>query len=97
MNLGEPVIMRIAQQPKPPCDQIVPATFCNRSATDLLATTLQPPCDHPKFWSQKVADRLQAMCDRGLIQIVNRNIDMEQVRCPQTSEGPEEFIYRAKH
>ena len=35
------------QQPKPPCDQIVPATFCNRSAT-----SLQPPCDHPKFWSQ---------------------------------------------
>ena len=36
-------------QPKPPCDQIVPATSCN---VDLLATTLQPPCDHPKFWSQ---------------------------------------------
>ena len=37
------------QQPKPPCDQIVPATFCNRSATSRRlpcnrpATSLQPP------------------------------------------------------
>ena len=30
------------QQPKPPCDQIVPATFCNRSAT-----SCRPPCNHP--------------------------------------------------
>ena len=30
------------QQPKPPCDQIVPATFCNRSAT-----VCRPPCNHP--------------------------------------------------
>ena len=30
------------QQPKPPCDQIVPATICNRSAT-----SRQPPCNHP--------------------------------------------------
>ena len=30
------------QQPKPPCDQIVPATFCNRSAT-----SRRPPCNHP--------------------------------------------------
>ena len=30
------------QQPKPPCDQIVPATFCNR-----LATSRRPPCNHP--------------------------------------------------
>ena len=36
------------QQPKPPCDQIVPATG-RRPVADLLATTLQPPCDHPKF------------------------------------------------
>ena len=37
------------KQPKPPCDQIVPATFCNRSATsrrpscNLPATSLRPP------------------------------------------------------
>ena len=37
------------QQPKPPCDQIVPATICNRSPTSRrppcnhLATSLQPP------------------------------------------------------
>ena len=30
------------QQPKPPCDQIVHATFCNRSAT-----SRRPPCNHP--------------------------------------------------
>ena len=30
------------QQPKPPCDQIVPATFCNRSPT-----SRRPPCNHP--------------------------------------------------
>ena len=36
------------QQPKPPCDQIVPETICNR------------------FGRKEVADRLQAMCDRGL-------------------------------
>ena len=30
------------QQPKPPCDQIVPATFCNQSAT-----SHRPPCNHP--------------------------------------------------
>ena len=30
------------QQPKPPCDQIVPATFCNRSTT-----SHRPPCNHP--------------------------------------------------
>ena len=30
------------QQPKPPCDQIVPAIFCNRSAT-----SRRPPCNHP--------------------------------------------------
>ena len=30
------------QQPKPPCDQIVPSTFCNRSAT-----SRRPPCNHP--------------------------------------------------
>ena len=30
------------QQPKPPCDQIVPATFCNRSAT-----SRRPPCNRP--------------------------------------------------
>ena len=30
------------QQPKPPCDQIVPATICNRSATSRW-----PPCNHP--------------------------------------------------
>ena len=30
------------QQPKPPCDQIVPATFCNRSVT-----SRRPPCNHP--------------------------------------------------
>ena len=30
------------QQPKPPCDQIVPATFFNRSAT-----SRRPPCNHP--------------------------------------------------
>ena len=30
------------QQPKPPCDQIVPATVCNRSAT-----SRRPPCNHP--------------------------------------------------
>ena len=30
------------QQPKPPCDQIVPATLCNRSAT-----SRRPPCNHP--------------------------------------------------
>ena len=30
------------QQLKPPCDQIVPATFCNRSAT-----SRRPPCNHP--------------------------------------------------
>ena len=39
------------QQPKPPCDQIVPATG-RRPVADLLATASQPPCDHPKFWSQ---------------------------------------------
>ena len=52
------------QQPKPPCDQIVPATFCNRSAT-----SRRPPCNHPatsrNFGRKEVADRLQAMCDRG--------------------------------
>ena len=31
-----------SQQPKPPCDQIVPATFCNRSAT-----SRRPPYNHP--------------------------------------------------
>ena len=37
------------QQPKPPCDQIVPATFCKRSATcrwppcNRSATSLRPP------------------------------------------------------
>ena len=30
------------QQPKPPCDQIVPATFCNRSTT-----CRRPPCNRP--------------------------------------------------
>ena len=30
------------QQPKPPCYQIVPATFCNRSAT-----SRRPPCNRP--------------------------------------------------
>ena len=30
------------QQTKPPCDQIVPATFCNRSPT-----SRPPPCNHP--------------------------------------------------
>ena len=30
------------QQPKPPCDQIVPTTFCNRSAT-----SRRPPRNHP--------------------------------------------------
>ena len=30
------------QQPKPPCDQIVPATVCNRSAT-----SHRPPCNCP--------------------------------------------------
>ena len=30
------------QQPKPPCDQIVPATVSNRSAT-----SRRPPCNHP--------------------------------------------------
>ena len=30
------------QQPKPTCDQIVPATFCNRSAT-----SRRPPCNRP--------------------------------------------------
>ena len=30
------------QQPKPPCDQIVPATICNRSPT-----SRRPPCNHP--------------------------------------------------
>ena len=30
------------QQPKPPCDQIVPATFCNR-----LPTSRRPPCNRP--------------------------------------------------
>ena len=53
------------QQPKPPCDQIVPATFCNQSPT-----CLQPPCNLPattrNFGRKEVADRLQAMCDRGL-------------------------------
>ena len=42
------------QQPKPPCDQIVPATICNRSATSRRplcnrpVTSLRPP----KIWSQ---------------------------------------------
>ena len=56
------------QQPKPPCDQIVPATFCNRSAT-----SRRLPCNHPattrNFGRKEVADRLQAMCDRGFIQV----------------------------
>ena len=30
------------QQPKPPCDQIVPATFCN-----LSPTSRRPPCNRP--------------------------------------------------
>ena len=30
------------QQPKPPCDQIVPATVCDQSPT-----SLQPPCNLP--------------------------------------------------
>ena len=30
------------QQPKPPCDQIVPAASCNRSAISRW-----PPCNHP--------------------------------------------------
>ena len=30
------------QQPKPPCDQIIPATFCSQSAT-----SRRPPCNHP--------------------------------------------------
>ena len=49
-----------------------PSATCRRPVTDLLATALQPPCDHPKFWLQggrkEVADRLQAMCDWGLRQ-----------------------------
>ena len=52
------------QQPKPPCDQIVPATFCKRSVT-----SLRPPCNRPattqNFARKEVADRLQAMCDWG--------------------------------
>ena len=41
-------------QPKPPCDQIVPATFCNRSRTSRRppCNRSQPPCDQPKIWSQ---------------------------------------------
>ena len=29
-----------------------PSATGRRPVADLLATTLQPPCDHPKFWSQ---------------------------------------------
>ena len=29
-----------------------PSATCRRLVADLLATTLQPPCDHPKFWLQ---------------------------------------------
>ena len=29
-----------------------PSPTGRRPVADLLATTLQPPCDHPKFWSQ---------------------------------------------
>ena len=40
---SQPVTERFhLQQPKPPCDQIVPATVCNRSAT-----SRRPPCNHP--------------------------------------------------
>ena len=39
------------QQPKPPCDQIVPATFCNRSAT-----SRRLPCNHPatSLWPPEI-------------------------------------------
>ena len=61
-NLSEKFYLR---QPKPLCDKIVPATFCNQSAT-----SLQPPCKLPtttrNFGRKEVADWLQAMCDRGL-------------------------------
>ena len=29
-----------------------PSATGRRPVADLVATTLQPPCDHPKFWSQ---------------------------------------------
>ena len=39
------------QQPKPPCDQIVPATVGNRSAT-----SRRPPCNHPatSLWPPEI-------------------------------------------
>ena len=42
------------QQPKSPGDQIVPATFCNRSATSRKTSCNRPVTSlpPPKFWSQ---------------------------------------------
>ena len=56
-----------------------PSATSRRPVADLLATTLQPPCDHPKFWSQggrrPVASYVWpglymtcVLCDRATIQ-----------------------------
>ena len=56
------------QQPKPPCDQIA-----LQPVGDQSPTSLQPPCNLPattrNFGRKEVADRLQAMCDRGLSEL----------------------------
>ena len=50
-------------RPNPPCNLLQPVG-------DQLPTSLQPPCNLPattrNFGRKEVADRLQAMCDRGL-------------------------------
>ena len=49
-------------QPNRPCNLL-------QAVGDQSATSLQPPCNLPattrKFGRKEVADRLQAMCDRG--------------------------------
>ena len=51
-------------RPNRPCNLLQPVG-------DQSPTSLQPPCNHPattrNFGRKKVADRLQAMCDRGFI------------------------------
>ena len=60
------------QLAKPPCDQIVLATFLwhLQPLGDQSATALRPLCNHPTTGrnkgSKEIADMLQVMCDRDL-------------------------------